>query len=254
MCCKSHQAGAKHKCGTCTQIGLCCTAAASAVFIKMDMEMKQTVFGAGWCAGLCATHCIPNRAAALWALLLVGPPALAASPHPVVRSPFACTCCHCMRTACPAGTSPAASSSAAGAGLSGRLHRGSSNHSPAQAGPGLASYHGLLQHARAFVKQRRRDIQSRQEAVLAAQADWRAVLSAMEEQQRQMMQAGSGPSLELNQALVQLRQLKGALQQQIHQLNEETRQVKALKAHVSIVPRFEPYSMAELKRRSVSQG
>lgn len=106
----------------------------------------------------------------------------------------------------------------------------------------LAAYSALLHQAKAFVKQRRRDIQQRQEAVMAAQADWRAVLGALEEQQAQL-QAGSaggegaaagggGVPPELAQAVQQLRQLKGVLQDQIHALNEETQQIKGLKARV----------------------
>lgn len=110
------------------------------------------------------------------------------------------------------------------------------------AGAQLSAYSSLLQHARHFIKQRRRDIQARQQAVMAAQADWRAVLSAMEEQQRLQLQqqqqqddAGGGGAVgsELSQAVQQLRQLKGVLQEQIRGLNEETQQVKSLKARVS---------------------
>lgn len=83
------------------------------------------------------------------------------------------------------------------------------------------------------MKQRRRDIQTRQEAVMAAQADWKAVLAAMEEQQELHQAAGTPPPAELAQAVQQLRQLKGVLQDQIHGLNDETQQVKGLKARVS---------------------
>lgn len=68
---------------------------------------------------------------------------------------------------------------------------------------------------------------------MAAQTDWKAVLSAMEEQQRAYEALGSPVPAELGQAVRQLRQLKGVLQDQIHQLNDETQQVKGLKARVS---------------------
>jgi DNA repair exonuclease SbcCD ATPase subunit len=110
-------------------------------------------------------------------------------------------------------------------------HHGSAVQAPTSAQ--LSAYTSLLQQAKQVVKQRRRDIQQRQEAVLAAQADWRAVLSAMEEEQQLHAAAGKPVPPELGQAVQQLRQLKGVLQDQIHSLNEETQQVKALKARVS---------------------
>lgn len=99
--------------------------------------------------------------------------------------------------------------------------------------PQLAACTTLLQQAKQFIKQRRRDILQRQDAVVAAQTDWKAVLSAMEQQQRAYQAVGSPVPAELGQAVRQLRQLKGVLQDQIHQLNDETQQVKGLKARVS---------------------
>jgi hypothetical protein len=96
----------------------------------------------------------------------------------------------------------------------------------------LAAYTTLLHQAKQFIKQRRRDILQRQEAVMAAQADWRAMLAAMEEQQQAHQAAGTAAPAELLQAVQQLRQLKVVLQDQIHQLNNETQQVKGLKARV----------------------
>lgn len=96
----------------------------------------------------------------------------------------------------------------------------------------LAAYTTLLHQAKQFIKQRRRDILQRQEAVMAAQADWKAVLAAMEEQQQAHQAAGTAAPAELAQAVQQLRQLKVVLQDQIHQLNDETQQVKGLKARV----------------------
>ena len=68
---------------------------------------------------------------------------------------------------------------------------------------------------------------------MAAQTDWKAVLAAMEEQQRLQQVSGVAVPPELSQAVQQLRQLKGVLQDQIHSLNDETQQVKSLKARVS---------------------
>jgi len=99
--------------------------------------------------------------------------------------------------------------------------------------PQLSAYNSLLQHAKAFIKERRRDIQQRQEAIMSAQADWKLVLAAMEEQQRIQAASGAAVPSELGQAVQQLRQLKGVLQEQIHQLNDETQQIKTLKARVS---------------------
>lgn len=102
--------------------------------------------------------------------------------------------------------------------------------------PQLAAYTTLLQQAKQFIKQRRREILQRQEAVVAAQTDWKAVLSAMEEQQQAHHASGTAVPAELAQAVQQLRQLKGVLEDQIHQLNTETQQVKGLKARVSPQP------------------
>jgi hypothetical protein len=85
----------------------------------------------------------------------------------------------------------------------------------------------LLQDAKQFVRQRRREIQQQQAAVLAAQADWKAALASMEQRRQQQ-----GEDANSDQAVQQLRQLKQVLQEQIHQLNEETRKVKALKQQV----------------------
>lgn len=100
----------------------------------------------------------------------------------------------------------------------------------------LAAYTSLLQTAKQFIKQRRREVQQRQEAVMAAQADWKTVLAAMEEQQQLHLASGAAVPAELVQALQQLKQLKGVLQDQIHTLNDETQQVKGLRARVSLGP------------------
>lgn len=115
----------------------------------------------------------------------------------------------------------------------------SSLYAYAAAGSGstqLAAYASLLQTAKQFIKQRRREVQQRQEAVMAAQADWKTVLAAMEEQQQLHLASGAAVPAELVQALQQLKQLKGVLQDQIHTLNDETQQVKGLKARVSCGP------------------
>lgn len=92
--------------------------------------------------------------------------------------------------------------------------------------PQLRAYSGLLLHAKQFIKQRRRDIQQRQASVLAAQSEWKAAVSATEQQ--------ASVDGDDGEAVQQLRQLKGVLQEQIHSLNDETRQLKALKAQVGV--------------------
>jgi len=98
----------------------------------------------------------------------------------------------------------------------------------------LIAYTSLLQQAKRFIKQRRQDLQLRQSAAVTAQQDWKAALAATEEQRQQQQEAGHEPvdSSETAAAVEQLRHLKHVLQGQIHQLNEETRELKALKTQV----------------------
>lgn len=60
------------------------------------------------------------------------------------------------------------------------------------------------------------------------------MLSVMEEQQQLQQQLGQSVPKELMKGLQQLRQLKGVLQDQIHQVNDETQQVKGLKPLVRV--------------------
>eukprot|EP00879_Flechtneria_rotunda_P019310 GHRR01020280.1.p1 GENE.GHRR01020280.1~~GHRR01020280.1.p1 ORF type:complete len:1326 (+),score=682.05 GHRR01020280.1:480-4457(+) len=94
----------------------------------------------------------------------------------------------------------------------------------ASSSPKVQAYNRLLQQAKQFVKQKRRDIQQRQSNVIAAQADWKHALAAAGEQPQPHGNSG--------QTMEQLRQLKHALQDQVHVLNGETHQLKAMKGQV----------------------
>lgn len=93
--------------------------------------------------------------------------------------------------------------------------------------PQARAYSGLLQHAKQFVRQRRRELQQRQASVLTAQADWKTALAVTEQQASEDSQG--------DEAVQRLRQSKFILQEQIHSLNDETRQLKTLKAQVGRV-------------------
>lgn len=108
----------------------------------------------------------------------------------------------------------------------------------------LQRYSVLLAKARAFLQQQRRFVRERQEAILAAQAQWRADHEAYEQRRGASGSgggngAGAGPGLPWegegdSAAAAQLRRVKGVLQQQVHELNDETRRLKSLKKQVRL--------------------
>jgi hypothetical protein len=100
----------------------------------------------------------------------------------------------------------------------------------------LTRYGALLAKARAFLQQQRRFVRERQEAILGAQAQWRADHEALEAR-RASGSSGGGGDGDASAVAAQLRRVKGVLQQQVHELNEETRRLKALKAQVGRVYR-----------------
>lgn len=83
----------------------------------------------------------------------------------------------------------------------------------------------LLRCAKHLAHTRRLDIRQRQKALLAAQAEWRSALAAAAR--------GSSANNSADGGGAELRLLKRELQQQIHQLNQETRGVKALRMHAA---------------------
>lgn len=111
----------------------------------------------------------------------------------------------------------------------------------------LQRYASLLSRARAFMQQQRHFVRKRQDAILAAQAQWRSDHDTLDRRRAASAEgaaaaggagadegAGAGGAPGAPVSAAQLRRVKGVLQQQVQELNGETRRLKTLKAQVGL--------------------